>query len=352
MRAANFLRVCVALCLLQFPGGLAWSESTNARPCDNGAGPPNDPASAGYDERLIGVCQLENTDNTFAFKPAIRNQGDVAFSVRSCSPDGASDTCDFATPYAVTLTGPTTGNGKKFVLAGAQDEAEVTLTFSSGGVSEALSPGDPSGLFAGGSNGQQVPAIINVSLQNLGKLKGTFYSGTFSLGIDQCGTNDSGGVVPCDGSKPVTRIAAGEEITFTINLVVDAEIRISGLEDMELLADGTGAYSDSQEFCVYASSGALFRITADSQTGTGIFQLQGVAESLQYETVVSNLTGNSETLAEAVISSSTWQGNPEVDCNSYSEENMRIDIRVPPAEINSASETSYSDTLTLTVEVQ
>ncbi|KUJ83333.1 hypothetical protein AWR36_005575 [Microbulbifer flavimaris] len=351
MRAASPAHILLAAAVFALASP-ASSESTNARPCDNGAGPPNDPAAAGYDERLIGVCQLENTDNTFAFKPSIRDQGNVTFAVRSCSPDGASETCEFATPYAVRLTGPTTRNGKKFVLEGAQDEADVTLTYSSSGISEALSPGEFSGLFPGGANGQLVPATINVSLQNLGKLKSTTYSGTFTLGVDQCGDNDSGGPTPCDGTKPVTRLATGEEVTFTINLVIDAEIRISGLEDMALVADGTGAYLDSQQFCVYTTSGALYRITADSQNGSGNFLLQGTTQSLQYETVVSALAGSSEALQEAVISSNTWLGHPQPDCNGYAEENMRIDIRVPPAEIGSATETSYSDTLTLTVEVE
>ncbi|WP_237067251.1 hypothetical protein [Microbulbifer guangxiensis] len=350
MRVASALRSLGMLCAL-FLTPPAWSESTNARPCDNGAGPPNDPTAAEYDERLIGVCQLENTDNTFAFKPSIRDQGTVTFTLRSCSPDGFSETCEFATPYAVALNGPTTGNGRKFILAGVQDNAEVTLTFSSSGVSEELAPGQLTGLFPGGANGRQVPATINVSLQNLGKLKGNFYSGTFSLGIDQCGNNDVGGALPCDGSKPVTRLATGEEVVFTISLVVDTEIRISGLEDMVLAPDGNGAYVDSQSFCVYTTARTLYRITADSQAGSGAFLLQGAAENLQYETVVSS-GGRTESLREAVISSNTWRGHPQVDCNSYSEENMRIDIRVPPARIGAATETSYSDTLTLTVEVE
>jgi hypothetical protein len=351
MRAASPLSILLAITLLTVATP-AWPESTNARPCDNGAGPPNDPAATGYDERLIGVCQLENTDNTFAFKPSIRDQGDVAFAVRSCSPDGSSETCEFATPYTVSLTGPTTNNGKKFVLVGAQDEAEVTLTYSSSGNSEALSPGELAGLFQGGANGQLVPATINVALQNLGKLKSTSYSGTFTLGVDQCGDNDLGGPAPCDGSMPVTRLATGEEVTFTISLVVNSEIRISGLEDMALVPDGAGAYINSQNFCVYTTSGALYRITADSQNGSGNFLLQGTTQSLQYEAVVSATAGNSEALQEAVISSNTWQGHPQADCNGYAEENMHIDIRVPPAEIGAATETSYSDTLTLTVEVE
>ncbi|SDJ67272.1 hypothetical protein [Microbulbifer yueqingensis] len=355
MLPTNRPALLVLLLCLMLQAGLVNAESTNARPCDNGAGPPDDPTEPGYDERLIGVCSLENTSTTLPYQPSARLQGEVNFSVRSCSPDGSSSVCDFATPYTVMLTGTSTKNGNKFVLLGESGQGDVTvkLAYRSGGRSEELDSGKESALFPGGANGQQVPAAIEVSLQNLGQLKEGSYSGTFSLALVQCGSKGLSGSVPCDGSKPTTRIAAGEEITFTINLAVASAIRISGLADMLLQDDGSGTYTDSQDFCVFSSSGTPFRITADSLTGNGSFLLQGGAQALAYETTVTNLaSGGTEQLREGVISSSTWPGHPLEDCNGYTEENMSLVISVLPSEIGNATETNYVDTLTLTVEAQ
>ncbi|WP_193165101.1 hypothetical protein [Microbulbifer hainanensis] len=342
--------------LFFFTLAIAWqpavADSTNARPCDLGAGPPNDAAAAGYDERLIGICNLEGSRTALAYKSSIRDQGDVNFSVRSCSPNWTSANCDYATPYAVTLSGPK--QGKQFVLTGSSgDRVKINFTYASAGLSETLKPdAESKTLFSGGDNGQQVPVSIQVALAVGSPPKDSYYSGEFTLSIDQCGKNDFGGSFPCDGSKPTTKLQSGYEIHFIVELVQDTEIRISGLQDLPLTASGSGDVQNSEDFCVYSALGAQFRLTADSQNGSGNFILRG-PEDLSYSATVSDIaSGSSESLSDGIPSSNTWSGHASSDCNQYLENNMRITIVVPQTELQRATGANYTDTLTLTVELQ
>ena len=344
------------------------ADATNARPCDNGAGPPNDSSQAGYDERLVGVCHLENSDNRIEYKGSSAEQGEITFGVRSCSPELNDPACTYATPYSVRISGPTRGNS--FSLTGpwwcsGNKNLPIILTYINTGNSEALSPDqDSSTLFSGGANGQLIPSSILVKLAPGAQLRCGYYSGEFTLSIDQCGQNDFGGAFPCDGSKSTTKLAAGEEIHFSIELWQDEEIQISGLEDMNLTAGGSQAAEASQDFCVYGSSllfgvlpwsdSALFRVTASSLNGkgTGSFILHGV-DDLTYEVeLASTADGYSESLQEGVTSNTRWRGHGEVDCANYTEENMRITVRVPKSQLDGANGTTYTDILTLTVELE
>ncbi|MEW5249320.1 hypothetical protein [Microbulbifer sp. 2201CG32-9] len=355
--------ITVILCLV-LPVAIlpAAADSSNARPCDNGAGPPTDPSQAGYDERLVGVCHLQDTANRLKYQSNTVAQGEITFGIRSCSPDWFDPVCTQATPYSVRVAGPTRAGG--FVLRGSWCSGgrnlPITLTYASMGASEELRPDRDSGvLFSGGALGGQVPASIRVELPPTARLRCQFYSAEFSLSIDQCGLSDFGGAFPCDGSRPTTRMTA---VSFSIELWRDAEIRVSGLADMDLTAGGIDAVESSQDICVYgtpflfgvfpAGGSALFRITADSQNGNGEFILRGV-DDLSYEIAVMSIAdGFSETLREGVVSNTRWRGHGEEDCAGYSEENLRITVRVPRSQLETANGNSYTDTVTLTVELE
>lgn len=346
----------------------ASANSTNARPCDTGAGPPDNATAPGYGERLIGICHLDDTSNRIEYKPSTIEQGVITFGVRSCSPNAGSATCDHAAPYSVRVSGPSQNN--HFVLERSSwfgtQRLPISLRYTSLGVSEELLPGQfssSSHLFPSSANGQLAPAAIEISLAPGASYSGQYYSGEFALSIDQCGSNDNSGPPPCNGNYPVTTLA---EIHFSIEIWQEAEIRISGLEDMLLDAttSSLGTVEASQEFCVYGTpletflwwtwtyDSSLFRVTADSQNGNGSFILRGIND-LEYEIEIASVDdGFSENLREGTPSNTRWRGHGDLSCANYSDENMRITIRVPQEQLESAIGSSYTDTLTLTVELE
>jgi len=361
MRFSRFLIVPIMFLL---SAQSAFAQSTNIDDCGNGvAAPPLTQERNDDPNRFVGVCHLENTTSTFAYDPSDDYLGELQFSVRSCSTHWG-EVCENAIPYTVVISGES--DGSSFVLrrdrGNGNQTVEIGMVYSSGGISHEVSPdtevpmhsggdGAVPSMFPGGDNGWQRPASITVNLTNpRANLQPGTYSGTFYLSIYQCGSIGGGGWNSiCNGQQRYTYL---ESLPFHIELGLGSTIRISGLEDMALsINPGSGA-TGSQIFCVESSGGALFRITADSASGSGQFQLQGI-DQLEYSARVEHLpSGRSEDLPEGQVSSSTWPGHSDSQCQNLAQENMQITVNVSQAELEQAQSSSYADTLTLTVELE
>lgn len=361
--AAKYSILALIFPVLMAVCGELRAQSTNGDDCGNGFASPLTNETNSDPNRFVGVCHLENSTSTFAYNPGVDQLGEIQFSVRSCFTHWG-ETCENAVPYTVVISGETNGSG--FVLrrdrGNGNQVVEIDMVYSSGGISHQIPPdtevplhsggdGAVPDMFPGGANGQQRPASITVNLANpRANLQPGTYSGTFYLSIYQCGTLGGGGWNSvCNGQYTYTHL---ENLPFHVELGLDSTIRISGLEDMVLSpSPGSGA-SGSQIFCVDSSGGALFRLTADSGNGSGQFLLQG-ADQLQYSAEVEHLpSGRREDLPEGQVSSSTWPGHASSQCQNLAQENMQITIRVDQAELGEAQGTSYTDTLTLTVELE
>lgn len=346
----QFLRHLILPALLWAVAGSTLAQSTNMRDCDNGATSPAD----NNPERFIGVCNLEDSTSVFTYDSTPGYQAEVQFTVRSCS-TWWGETCEQAIPYSVTVSGD--NNGSNFILrrnrGNGNQAVAVNLTYASGGSSELLSPDTESSTrFPGGASGLQRPASLTLSLVNPGaNLQPGVYIGNFYLTIDQCGSSYTWGTDPeiCNGQSNTTQLV---DLPFRIELHTQAQIRISGLQDMALTANAGSGAEASQTFCVRASGGALFRISADSASGNGQFLLQGI-DQVEYSTTVEHLpSGQGEELTEGLVSSNNWPSYVDEDCQNLGQENMQITVRVAPEALGTAQDTSYTDTLTLTVELE
>lgn len=239
-------------------------------------------------------------------------------------------------PYTLEVTGPA-ANGA-FLLSGAGGSLPIRLTYSSTNVTGLpLPPGASSAAIQGHNRHESVYITVWLAepLAAAHLLAGT-YSGTFNLTLSQRGScNPDCLTVP-----------------FSIDLVVPANIRISGLDDMEINAPGEMA--KDEDFCVFTQGGAPFGIKADSAVGSdGSFQLGGriTGDRITYH-VEANTSPPSAPmmLTEGVPTAPIWSGHTQLDCGGGS--NMRITVTLPPGALDNAVESTYTDTLTITVELE
>jgi len=333
MRSNN--RLLLAFLLLLLFCSNAFAQSNNSDPCGNGS-------TVSYPDKYIGVCGLEGTTTTLPYNNGVNLQGDLPFSVRS---GGGIFTfnCNNAVDYQVRIDGAATGNDCLLTGSNTGDQLQVALTFSDIYCAEKLTPNTSSTrLFSGLARGAQSKVNLAVSLFSINpSTQPDTYTGNFQFSLTQ-------GFCGAFFCFP-TELAP---VDFSISIEVEPMIRISGLEDREFDATPFGVTENQQDFCVYSQGGAPFKLTADSQTGSGVFELSGSLDQIKYETWIQNLTqGSMEQLTEGQASSQSWPGRLYEGCN-IGGDNMRITIRILPSALADAMGNSYSDTLTLTVRVE
>lgn len=345
-RARAFLPVLAIVALWSLVNS-AQAQSTNSDPCGNGS-------TASGDEKYIGVCNLENTVNgiagtPFAYSDSYPIQGDIPFSIRSCGTGGYfQSNCAEAVAYRVAVQGSAV-NSNQFLLSdpGSGGTLPVHLSFSrAGGGTQQLIPNQLSSATFAGSVAQIAAALtVAVSAPDPSLLPGS-YSGDFYFTLEQTQHCKWFLVFPnCTDTYLLP-------IPFRVSVEVASKIRISGLSDMAITANPSGLTEAQQEFCVYSQGGASFGITATSVNGSGSFLLAGNLDQIEYETWVQSLTvGGLLQLTEGQPTSQLWPGTLWDQCTGGSGENMQLSIRIQPAALANALESSYSDTLTLTVEL-
>ncbi|WP_323846711.1 hypothetical protein [Microbulbifer magnicolonia] len=241
--------------------------------------------------------------------------------------------------YTLGVTGPVS-TGSAFRLDGINGSVPINLTYSSTTASDLpLLPGAPTSPVQGTTGHENAYITVWLTGPNAGAplLAGT-YTGTFDLTLQQqsnCGSNG----------------CQVDSVTFAIQLNVPANIRISGLNDMTINAPAE--MTKSEDFCVFTQGGAAFGIKADSAAGNGSFQFQGqnTGDRITYNAEADTHPPSAPvTLNEGVPTPAIWSGHIQQDCNNGS--NMRIVISLPTGALDNAEESTYTDTLTLTVELE
>ncbi|QKX15842.1 hypothetical protein [Microbulbifer sp. YPW1] len=145
------------------------------------------------------------------------------------------------------------------------------------------------------------------------------------------------------------------EGNLKITLNVAQGIQIQGLTDIALDLNGIAAGNDligRDTFCVGAIGFSNYKIQFDSATApTDGYLLDGVGETLAYNVAFSANTANTATGVQTNSDgtmTSTYTPNTGYSC-ADSEHNAQVIVTVPAAVWETASELSYSDTLTITV---
>lgn len=288
-------------------------------------------------DQIIQVCELDSR-TTFVFDPQVQTLGSVDFRIiskrekKNDKPQGVK--------YRVRATETSTAQFTLRSTSGS-DQIDVTLTYINfNGMATALTPGAESAQQDGTPTFADASIRFDLATAGIQPASGV-YQGYFQLELNQSAAcADSG----CQSTTA----------SFDVELVVDASIRISGLEDMWIDYPVSTA---TQTFCVFTSAGLDFGIRADSQNGTGEFLLLGTGgtgDTVNYQVSTGEVSSALVTLTEGVSTLNqgiTWAGNPSADCATGGE-NMQLEISLDPAAINNAVETNYTDTITLTVELQ
>ena len=306
---------------LLFPIILLVSQVARAQVCDA--------------EQIIQVCELESP-TTFIFNPQATSLGTLNFRVIS-KREKKNDKPQ-AVKYRVKVTET---SSTQFTLASASgDLVDVTLSYANfDGSVTALTHDVQSSQQNGNTTFGNASIIFALAAPGVQPPPGV-YLGTFQMDLEQ-----SAG---CGSSGCETFVT-----TFDVELVVEASIRISGLEDMLINYPSNIA---TQSFCVFTSAGLEFGIRAESMNGNGEFLLLGTGgtgdtvvyavDSGEVNSTLAPLTEGQTTLDQGL----TWPGNPSQDCVTDGE-NMQLQISIDPAALNNARESQYTDTITLTVEL-
>lgn len=339
-----------------FIGNLAHAQSANQDPCGDGSG------ILPLADKAIGVCGLDDSEQ------AVIYDGDltIPFSIRSCWADWPGNEwttayCDQSRDYTMEVTGPAAG--QEFLLSGPGGNIPVTLTFHHPSTTaKTIAPNQvTSTRFSGAVNGGQTPVYFSITPNtSIAPVPGV-YRATLQFYLYQCnpwgdGNNPNNPVI-CKGSTASdNRAELSPPLTVDIALVVGAGIRITGLEDMLLqIPNPIAKINAEQTFCVYTTAATNFRLKADSQNGNGEFLLGGVTSSdtIEYEIKISGTKRPPKNvkIVEGVYTKKDFEGHSSFDCQGYSDENMLLELTIPSRNLANPQDYQYTDTLTLTVEM-
>lgn len=357
MRQNNARHLVLLLALLVLKTAPVQAQSSNQDPCGDGSGIMPLP------DKALGVCGLDDTDHVLEFEGDLT----IPFSIRSCWADWEGNEwstayCAQSRDYTIEVTGPTLN--QEFVLSGPGGDIPVALTFHHPSVtSTAIVPGQVTGTrFRGAANGQQTPVSFSITPSTATAPTPGIYRGTLQFYLYQCNPwgspDDPYNPILCkDSTASDNRTELSPPLSVDIALLVGAGIRISGLEDMVLQMPAPGNdITAEQYFCVYTTASTKFTLRADSQNGSGQFLLGGASttDTIAYELQVQSEKPPKKKakLAEGVFTQKSWEGHSSVDCTGYSDENMLLNLTIPAANLANPQDYQYTDTLTLTVEMQ
>lgn len=316
MRAERYLVMGLLL-----PALLLISQVAHAQTCDI--------------EQVIQVCEL-SSPTSFTFDALATSLGTVDFRVIS-KREKKNDKPQ-AVKYRVKVI--ETNTGQFSLESAAGDLIDVSLSYANfDGSVTALTHNVQSSQQDGNTTFGNASIIFDLTAPVVQPPPGV-YQGRFQMDLEQsagCGSNGCETFVT----------------TFDVELVVEASIRISGLEDMLINYPTSTA---TQNFCVFTSAGLDFGIRAESLNGSGEFLLLGTGgtgdtvvyavNSGEVNSPLTPLTEGLTTLDQGI----TWPGNPSQDCVTGGE-NMQLQISIDPAALSNARESQYTDTITLTVEL-
>ncbi|SFC63003.1 hypothetical protein SAMN05660479_02125 [Microbulbifer thermotolerans] len=332
----------------------AYAQSSNSHPCGDGSG------IMPVHEKAIGICNLDTQVHNL---PADAGKI-IPFSIRSCWADWTGNEwvtayCRHTRSYTIEVRG--SGSGDYFFLSGPGGNIPVQFSFrhpTSGAVP--LRPSTESTRFEGAANGVQTPVEFLVTIPEDIQLQVGTYQGTFDFYLYQCNPwgdpNNPWNPIQCkDSNNASERTELYPPISFTIQIGAEAQIQISGLEDMIITSNTSSNIDAEQSFCVYTSGGVGFNLRAESAHGNGNFVLRGQAgiDTINYEVQVQSLSPPLATtwLQEGVTATGgLWHGSNRENCADG--ENMLLNVHIPANGLVDPADSQYSDTLTLTVEIE
>lgn len=143
--------------------------------------------------------------------------------------------------------------------------------------------------------------------------------------------------------------------TVVINASVPAQVRISGLEDVNFTAvDPTNDVAAAQNVCVWSNNAnKRYRITASGSGASSAFTLgsgalPAIPYSVQWDDVSGATSGDALATGTALGSQTSVATNPS--CTGLSNESASLIVRMAAADLQAMqAQTSYTGTLTLTV---
>lgn len=144
---------------------------------------------------------------------------------------------------------------------------------------------------------------------------------------------------------------------FDITLTVPTQIIVKNFDDMALTTTGAtlgDAITGTEEFCVGGIGFASYSVNLESQngstggSGSAPFQLNGSGQNLPYAAAFVNNT-TSTTGDDADTNGDVPGSFPRAGNLACATDNARVIVSIDSADWESAVETSYSDTLTVTV---
>lgn len=152
----------------------------------------------------------------------------------------------------------------------------------------------------------------------------------------------SGGALAAtvDGSLGVA--GASSTGTVDINLTVPDLVRVSNLNAITMADSGTD-YAGSDAVCVYRNGTGNYSITADSASGTGVFQVANGASNIDY-----TVDWGGSALAEATALNTTGANTTSQSCSGGT--NLTVTVNATYEEVSGATTIgAHTDVLTLTV---
>ncbi|HEY8567529.1 hypothetical protein [Microbulbifer sp.] len=156
--------------------------------------------------------------------------------------------------------------------------------------------------------------------------------------------------------NPPTPGLTNSEGSIDITLEVTQGIQIKGLDDIALSLDGVAAGTDlvgRDTFCVGARGFSNYTIQFDSANAATGFQLTSAAQNLNYNVAFSDVTADTETGTDVTNADGTlaqkYAPKAGYGCADETVHNAQVIVTVPSTVWETATETSYTDTLTITV---
>jgi hypothetical protein len=138
-----------------------------------------------------------------------------------------------------------------------------------------------------------------------------------------------------------------EEFSVNISFTIPKQVKISGLEDLTLTGDDTLlSAEDPDGFCVFATWGSLYSITATSLEGSFELRDGTTIPTLPYDVLIKDSASStwSSALVYGVQAPGDRFGDDDQSCSTGN--NMDLRIEANPAGVNAGT---YTGTLYLTV---
>lgn len=159
-------------------------------------------------------------------------------------------------------------------------------------------------------------------------------------------------------TNPTAASADSSQGDFDITLNLTPHIIINSLEDMTLTATTNSDISDSQAICVGGFGFTDFDIgfsSLNGTTGSGTsapFVLTGATDEVFYNVAFANdeaAISGTDANNDGTMSTSFTRQATIADCTGGGVENARIFITVPESNWQNVEDSTFQDTLTVTV---